>query len=151
MRVRKTEPVGSHAWKVYRARAEEFLAGAETEFVHGRWNATGLGAVHAAMSFADAVLSKLVGIRSREPDHTAVVAILEERVASFDTQARRQLMGLLRAKNAVEYEARVVTEIEATRMLGQARRSPHGRESSCSPCVAFVDFVQYPEQNCSVL
>jgi len=50
------------------------------------------------------------------------VALLDERVAAFDASAKRQLAGLLRVKNAVEYEDRLVREAEAGTLVDDARR-----------------------------
>jgi hypothetical protein len=119
---RKTERVGAAAGRTYLVKAEEFLRSAETSLAECQWNAAGLGAVHAAISFADAVLAVVAGVRSRETDHGAVVAMLDERVAAFGGAPRRQLVGILRSKNAVEYEHRLLTEVEAAQLVDSARR-----------------------------
>jgi len=119
---RKTERVGTAAGRTYLVKAEEFLQSAEMSLAERQWNAAGLGAVHAAISFADAVLAVVAGVRSRETDHGAVVAMLDERVAEFGGAPRRQLVGILRSKNAVEYEHRLLTEVEAAQLVDSARR-----------------------------
>jgi HEPN domain-containing protein len=119
---RRTETVGVAAARTYLVKADEFLEAAEVALVAKKWNAAGLGAVHSAISFADAVLAAVVGIRSRESDHGAVVALLDERVAAFGGASRRQLVGLLRSKNAVEYEHRLLSEAEAIQLVDSARR-----------------------------
>lgn len=50
------------------------------------------------------------------------MSLLEERVAAFDGATRRQLVGLLPAKNGVEYEDRLVRETEAIALVDSARR-----------------------------
>ena len=122
MKERRTEQVGAAAAKTYSVKAEEFLEAAESSLVARKWNSAGLGAVHSAISFADAVLAAVAGVRSRENDHGAVVAMLDERVAAFGGASRRQLVGLLRSKNAVEYEQRLLTEQEAVQLVDSARR-----------------------------
>jgi len=79
-------------------------------------------AVHAGISCADAVLARVAGLRTREPEHSAIIRLLEERVAGFDGAAKRQLGGLIKMKSAVEYEERLLTEVEATQLVDHARR-----------------------------
>jgi hypothetical protein len=122
MKERRTERVGAAAVKTYMVKAEEFLGSAETSLAGGQWNAAGLGAVHAAISFADAVLAAVAGVRSCEKDHSAVVSLLDERVAAFNGATRRQLVGLLGSKNTVEYEHRLLTETEAVQLVDSAKR-----------------------------
>ena len=98
MKARRTEKVGAAAAKAYLVKAEEFLHGAESSLAEAHWNSAGLGAVHAAISFADAVLASVAGLRSRENDHGVVVTLLDERVAAFDGASRRQLVGLIGAR-----------------------------------------------------
>ena len=57
-----------------------------------------------------------------ESDHGAVVSLLDERVADFKGASRRQLVGLIRSENAVEYEQRQLTEAEAIQLVDGARR-----------------------------
>lgn len=122
MKQRRVEKVSASASKVFLLKAEEFLATAEGEASRERWNAAGLSAVHAGISSADAVLAAQCGLRSREPDHSAVLALLRERVGDFVAPQERQLQGLLRAKNMVEYEDRLITREEAVQMVESARR-----------------------------
>lgn len=79
-------------------------------------------AVHAGISCADSVLASVAGLRTREPDHSAIIRLLDERVAGFDGAARRQLGGLIKMKSAVEYEERLLTDVEATQLVDHARR-----------------------------
>lgn len=122
MKERKVEKVTAAAAARYLDKADEFLAAAEDALAVGRMDAAGLGAVHAGISYADAVLAAVAGVRSRETDHGALVVLLEERVAAFSGASRRQLVGLLSSKNMVEYEHRLVTEAEAVQFVDQARR-----------------------------
>lgn len=89
MKERRTENADASAARAYVVKAEEFLHAAESSMAEGQWNSAGLGTVHSAISFADAVLASVAGLRSRENDHGAVVALLDERVAAFDGARRR--------------------------------------------------------------
>jgi len=79
-------------------------------------------AIHAGISAADAVLAFAASLRSREADHAAVLGLLETHVDGFDASARRHLAGLLRSKNSVEYDDRVVTPTEAKQLVDHAGR-----------------------------
>jgi HEPN domain-containing protein len=118
----KIRAVGTGAAESFRLKASEFLAGAEEALAAGRWNLAGTNATHAGISAADAVLSARAGCVSGESDHQAVIGLLQERVATFNTSARRQLAGLLRSKSSVEYSNRLVTEVEARRLVDAAQR-----------------------------
>ena len=103
-------------------KAEEFLGAAEVAANAAQWNACGLGAIHAGISAADAVLAAEAGLRSASQDHGFVVRLLEANVPTFSAQQRRHLAGLLQMKNTVAYENRLVTETEARQLLDHARR-----------------------------
>ena len=122
MKERRVERVGAGAAVTYLTKSEEFVGASEAAIAARRWNAAGLAAIHAGKSAADSVLAAVAGVRSRETDHAAVIALLDERVAAFKGANRRQLVGLLRSKNAVEYEDRLLTEVEAIQLVDQARR-----------------------------
>jgi len=122
MRERRVEKVGAGAAATYLTKAEEFVGASEAELSDQRWNAAGLAAIHAGIWAADSVLAAVAGVRSRETDHAAVIALLDERVAAFTGANRRQLVGLLRSKNAVEYEDRLLSEVEAIQLVDHARR-----------------------------
>ncbi|HEX9094177.1 MAG TPA: hypothetical protein VF902_09360 [Coriobacteriia bacterium] len=104
------------------AKAQEFAEAAAGEIGAERWNAAGLDAVHAGICAADAALIATAGLRSVSQDHAAVTASLEEQVPEFGASQRRQLAGLLRMKNTVAYEQRLLTGTEARQMTDQARR-----------------------------
>ena len=122
MRERRVDKVGSTAAREFLAKADEFLAASESSERDERWDAAGLAAVHAGISFADAVLAEVAGIRSRETDHGALVSLLDERVAAFGGAQRRQLVGLLSKKTMVEYESRPMTMTEAVQLTDSANR-----------------------------
>ncbi len=104
------------------SKAEEFAASAIRDLDAECWNAAGLAAVHAGISASDAALIASCGLVSASQDHGAVVALLEEQVGEYGAPQRRQLLGLLKMKNTVAYEQRLLTETEARQMVDQARR-----------------------------
>ena len=122
MKARRTVAVGAAASRRYRLRANEFLELTEDALARQKWNGAGTMAIHAGISAADAVLAFAANLRSREADHAAVLGLLETHVEGFDVPARRHLAGLLRSKNSVEYDDRVVTPTEAKQLVDHARR-----------------------------
>lgn len=104
------------------AKAEEFAAAAATELDESRWSAAGLAAIHCGIAAADATLIASAGIRSVSQDHGSVVTLLENQVPEFRTAQHRQLRGLLKMKNAVAYEQRLLTETESRQLVDQAGR-----------------------------
>ena len=104
------------------SKAEEMLAVAADAAAAARWNAAALNAIHAGICAADAALISSAGFRSRSQDHSAVMMFLEKEVAEFGASQRRQIAGLLKMKNKVEYEQRLLTETEARQLVDQADR-----------------------------
>lgn len=103
-------------------KAKEMSSAATSELARGHWDAAGLNAVHAGICAADAALIASAGVRSVSQDHGAVVGLLVERVPEFTATQRRQLGGLLKMKNIVAYEQRLLTETEALQLVDQANR-----------------------------
>ncbi|MDZ4169824.1 MAG: hypothetical protein U1E26_09230 [Coriobacteriia bacterium] len=103
-------------------KASEMNTAAASELASGRWNSAGLNAVHAGICAADSALIASETIRSASQDHGVVMALLEELVPEFAATQRRQLGGLLKMKNVVAYEQRLLNEVEARQMVDQANR-----------------------------
>lgn len=104
------------------AKSLEFSQAAQAEAAAKRWNAAGLAAVHSAISAADAAMIAAAGLRSTSQDHGAVIPLLEAQIPEFKAQQRRQLGGLLKKKNQVAYERRLLSEVEAKQLVDQATR-----------------------------
>jgi hypothetical protein len=100
----------------------ECFASAKDAVKQQRWSVAGSLSVQAGISAADAVLASWAGIRSRESDHDAAVGLLEQHVPTFGGTARRHLIGLLRRKNAVQYDDHIVTSVEAKQLVDHAER-----------------------------
>jgi hypothetical protein len=103
-------------------KAQELVAAAESALSEGRWNAAGLDAIHAGICGADAALIAVAGVRSASKDHGVAVQLLAARVRDFTAAQRRHLTGLLKEKNAVAYEGRLLTEVEARQLVDHGRR-----------------------------
>lgn len=119
---RETRPVPKSEARSALQKAEEFLAAASVSREAGRWNAAGLDAIHAGIAAADAALIATMGVRSISKDHGEVLEMLSESNKSFAAAQRRQLGGLLKMKNAVAYEQRLLTEVDARKLVDHANR-----------------------------
>lgn len=105
------------------AKCLEFLDTAGASLQSKQWNAAGLNAIHSGIASADAVLIASAGTRSIARDHGVVIALLEAQPRiHFTASQRRQLVGLLKLKNQVAYDQRLLTEIEARQLVDHATR-----------------------------
>lgn len=108
--------------RVALTKSLEFSEAAQCEAAAKRWNAAGLAAIHSAICAADAALIASAGMRSTSQDHGAVIPLLEVQIPAFKVKQRRQLGGLLKKKNQVAYERRLLSEVEAKQLVDQATR-----------------------------
>ena len=100
----------------------EFATSAKSDLRETRWDSAGLTAIHAGISAADAAIIASAGLRSTSQDHGAVLQLLDDQVPEFTATQRRQLGGLLKMKNRVAYEQRLLAETEARQLVDQADR-----------------------------
>jgi hypothetical protein len=86
------------------AKADEFVEAARSDLDAGRFSASALAAVHAGISGADAVTAAAGSVVSASPDHFQVIRLLQTLLpGALPAKDQRQLVGLLNAKNEVEY------------------------------------------------
>ena len=121
-RARDIVPVNRGEARNSLTKAEEMTSASASELAMGHWNSAGLNAVHAGICAADAALIASVAVRSSSQDHGAVLSLLEERVPEFSATQRRHLAGLIKVKNVVAYEQRLLTETEARQLADHANR-----------------------------
>lgn len=105
-----------------RAKSQEFMTTSRDALASGKYDSAGLNAIHSGIAAADAALIASAGIRSASQDHGAVIVLLERHVPEFSASQRRQLGGLLKMKNQVAYEQRLLTPIEARQLVDHAAR-----------------------------
>jgi len=103
-------------------KADEFVASAKDALEESRWNAAGLNAIHAGICAGDAALIASAGLRSASQDHGATIQLLDDQVPEFAKSQQRHLAGLLRMKNQVAYEQRLLTQTEARQLVDHADR-----------------------------
>jgi len=118
----KTQAVEKNDYQIYLKKAKDFheimLKAKDTQ----NWTATGLNAVHCAISSCDALLVFHMGIRSIGEDHMDTADLLlrlpkeivQDEVATFKR--------ILAKKNAIAYENREFRQQEALEILKLAER-----------------------------
>ena len=120
----RTTPVTREQARVYLGKSTEFLHNAKEAMKNGQVNSAGLLAIHAAILAADAILGHLVGYRSSSPDHRVAVELIKDIGSGTDewTKQGNRLNRILGKKNLVEYEAREITQVEASYLVEQTER-----------------------------
>lgn len=92
----------------------------------GRWNATGLNAVHCAISACDAVLVYYTEQRSASPDHETAAYLLAALPKVPDARQKAEtLRRILQEKHVIEYEDRAFTASEAMELAKLTGRFYH--------------------------
>lgn len=104
-------------------KAGEFFTSMQQNLAAGRWNATGLDAVHCAISACDAVLVYYTERRSASPDHETAAYLLEALTQIPDAKRKAEtLKRIVGEKHMVEYEDRAVTAEEAATLAKLTER-----------------------------
>lgn len=108
---------------IYKKKADDFFGAMRDGFAAGNWNASGLAAVHCAISAVDALLVKAAGVRSTAESHRDSVSLLKEKLKNPDTDGQcRRLEKILSRKNLIEYEDREFTQEEAYNLQKDVER-----------------------------
>lgn len=82
-----------------------------------------MAAVHAGIAAADAVTAHSGGVVGTGPSHSAVIHVLNQCLEhGLPASAERQLLGLLRMKNDIEYTERALGATQAQVLVDQAER-----------------------------
>jgi hypothetical protein len=96
----------------YKIVAENFYEGAKEASDYEYWNAAGVLIVHAAIAYADAVIIRFAGVKSKGEDHHEVITLLEEIFPSNDEREKslKQLDAIIQQKNIVSYSGEVYNQ-----------------------------------------
>jgi HEPN domain-containing protein len=116
--------VDRNRWKVFLAKAEEFLRGAQHSKEQRDWNASVSNAVHAGILACDVVTVGLLGVRNTG-EHDDVAQLLNRALPSETKDAadmKRRVRRLLQVKNLAEYEDRSAQPADAEACLKDADR-----------------------------
>lgn len=121
-----TRDASREDWRDYIANGHELLASArETLALHDgdqRAKSVALGAVHAAIAFADALTVAKLGLRNREK-HAALPRLVEQAAGrNVDASQVKRLQQILDLKNEADYGARRWRRAEAEKLLDKADR-----------------------------
>ena len=108
----------------YLNKAREFLRDSKKAMRDGQWNSAGLLAIHSTISASDALLGYQAGLRSTSPDHKTSADLLNGIGAGSRDWSKQinRFNRILGKKNLVEYEARPITEKEASYLVEQSDR-----------------------------
>jgi len=127
----RSRPATEEGGRIAMQKAQQFLATAQDAFKSERWDSAGLNAIHAGINAADAVLIAGAGVRSASQDHEKVTDLLAQNISSFSERQRMLLIGLLSMKNTVAYVQRLITQVEAQRLVVAADRFLTWAEQNC--------------------
>ena len=109
----------------YLVRAEECLSAAKNSISRSQWNASAISAIHCGIALLDALCVYYLGQRHAGQNHEDAVTIFRNIMQlereDIDTIANR-VIKILKMKNTVEYEERLVRQIEAQDILKNAER-----------------------------
>ncbi len=117
-----TVNVASGFYKNYLRKADECFHSMNASFANGEWNMAVIAAVHCAISCADALTVKFLGIRHRGMRHEGVSKLLNQLKLEDIGKKNRQLLNLLSIKSAAEYEPRLMSQTEASEAVRDAER-----------------------------
>ena len=119
----KTRDISRDHYVTYRKKAREFLNSMEASLRVKEWNATGLNAVHCAISSADALLVYNAGLRSAGDSHHDISFLLEQHVKDKEIRPKaKTLAKIINYKHLAAYEDRELTEAEALELAKITRR-----------------------------
>jgi hypothetical protein len=107
---------------VYRRKAREFAGSMDMAILEKEWNTAAVLGVHAAISGADALTSKLLGLHSTGQSHGGAVNLVAGLKVEGAPAKSDQLLEILSMKHAAAYEGREVSESDALITAKQVRR-----------------------------
>lgn len=103
-------------------KAGECYVGMNAAFAGETWNMAVIAAVHCAISAADALTVKFLGVRNSGTRHEGVVKLLNQLSLVDIGKKNRQLLNLLRIKSTAEYEERLMSKSDAEDAVRDAER-----------------------------
>ena len=107
----------------YLKKAQQFSRAMHESLEKKDWDASGLNAVHCAISANDAVLVSTKGVRSSSARHSDSVELLEALVTVQGVKTSSgQLKRVIAKKSLIEYEDRMFRENEARDAVKNAER-----------------------------
>ena len=119
----KTRDVSKAQYSNYLKRAGECLTAAQLTYEREEWNSSAINSIHAVISLADAMCVYFLGKRNSSENHNDVAGLFKSIKDDEDTNTNaNRIIRVLRMKNMVEYEERLVNRSEADKILKDAER-----------------------------
>ena len=118
----KTIDVEKGDYKVFLKKAKDFYDIMLTARNTDNWTATGLNAVHCAISSCDAILTFHLGIRSISDDHMDAVELLQRLPSALEGGESNTYKRIVAKKNLIAYENRDFRQSEAIEIAKLAER-----------------------------
>lgn len=102
----------------FKTIADNFYKGAMAEKQSGRWNASGVLMVHAAIAYADTATIKYGGVKSKSDDHQDVVSLLNDLLPPSEAKknALHQLERLIAHKSSLSYSGEIYDESDIEKL-----------------------------------
>jgi hypothetical protein len=120
MTTERISPIPRSKATVFLRKAASFGRSMDAAFSTRDFDASGLNGVHSVISACDALTVARLGLRSTAQDHSEVLKLLVR--CDVPGPVLTQVRETLAAKNRVEYEARELSEEEATLIRTRAQR-----------------------------
>jgi len=120
----KTRDVQKSLYLNFLKKAQECYNAALHAFEDQGWNALAVNTVHCCISACDAMCVYFLGRRSSSENHNDAIKLLKAiKIKSEDLNANtNRLLNILRIKNMVEYEERLIYRSEAEKILKDCQR-----------------------------
>lgn len=119
---KKIVSVEKNDYKIFLKKAKDFYEITLKARDTGNWTATGLNAVHCAISCCDAMLIFHLGIRSAGEDHMQAVDLLARLPSTIEGGEAATFKRIIAKKNLIAYENREFRQAEAIDILKLAER-----------------------------
>jgi len=108
---------------IYLGKAQKYYAAMKEALRESRWNAAGLNAISASITYGDALLIYFYQIRSAYPGHDNIYALLGQYVKRSDTEENIfNLRSMFNMKKLVEKDDRPITRSEAIFLSDKAEK-----------------------------
>jgi len=121
----KTCKVERNLYSNYLLRAQECLSAAKQSVVQRHWNAASISAIHSGIACLDALCVYYLGQRHAGQSHEDAVTLFRsiKQISREEIDALvNRAIKILRMKNMVEYEERLVHQTEAQNILKDVER-----------------------------
>ena len=119
----KTKDVSKSFYANYLKRAKECFRASKNSLKSQEWNSSAINAIHCCIAACDAMCVYFLGKRHSGESHNNATTLFKtiKNTEEFKTNTNR-IVRILRMKNMVEYEERLVYKIEAEKIFKDCKR-----------------------------